>query len=167
MTTETRTIKEKLSDLEMSHYDLTDKNDSMKVFVDDKTKEKVSIYVTIKGLEVKYLPLKYDKVVFVPDSDTTTYLEQMHEHIVDQLKEDNTDQKVACFVKGETFSVKAPRDIKEEINKALKPGDVIDLVVTYNGVSLYEDTWYPVFIAHQFRRVKNTKKKVVVNQFAD
>lgn len=157
--TETKQIKIGIENLEMDHYELVDKTEKMKTFVEADTENKVCLNITIRNLEVKYLPKLYDKLVMVPDDETLKWIQQWEEH---------AKETIDCepFIKNGMFGCKPSGQLKEELNKTLKDGDVIDIVITYNGISYFQEKWYPNFTLQQFRKVKSVKRKVV-NLFVD
>lgn len=160
MSEETIEVKVKMSDFDVGEYFLVDKNEKMKVFHDLKGNS-VSLNITIKDLEVKYLPVKYEKIVFIADDDNVDNITDIY----DKLKD---DMPLSEFIKVNTFSAKVGRDLKENVNNQLKQGDFCDIVVCFNGFSFYEGFWYPLFVLKQFRKVKKVKKsEKYVNYFAD
>lgn len=146
-----------IQDLNIEEYDYVLKNDRLYVLkLKEDPEKKIKVNFVIKKAVVKYLPTKYDKLVFLPDPKDNVAVVRYEEF--QKYAEDDFDIPVQKFVRDGTMSVKCTGSNKENICK-LNQGDVVDLVISFDAICNVVDKWYPIFNLIEFRKIRNAPKK--------
>ena len=144
----TKEVFIRIKDLKIENYKLVPKNETMNTFVDEEG-EKVSLHITIKKAEVKFLPGKYDKIVVIPQEiDEFKRLEEIAKESF----------PVESYLRDGTIGFKCSEEIKKRLQN-VNQRDCIDLCFTYNGVLKYNDKYYPSFTLQDFEKVVHAGKK--------